>query len=962
MRHKKPSIFAITRIAPPYSTFFALFLLLPWGGRVQGQASNTQEITRPLTIGDNLPVMFRRGDGHHDGWILKLKAPDQTIAVVGPPDSTGWSLNVGGSGNTVTISETCAERNYAKFTWFGSPDGEALFHTRIEGTIRPCPGPGGGGGGGGQPPPFNIDILDGLVFLVERESETVIGGSVRIAAYRREGSHYGDEDRIPVEVKWSCLDGNLVFHEVLTDAEGKKTPGNPLDSENMRQHEVFVTSPIEKTYEVLAAVDPGENEYGAAVPGYNLKAYVSFHDISLAVDMNRDGKITPADRALNSAATPWRFWYNDDRDFKGEGVVSEYNEPGQSPSNADFFKYYNKGNTVQPPVRDFTDMYPLLVHVKNHFTKMKQTGEEDLYAYRITFVGPNNEFPYHLAPNFFAIFSEINASNSNSYLTDLSAAEKIANISITDAYRSRAKDTLLFSNHQRENGIVGKFVTQLLDGDGGILLMQHFPDLGSRIQGKLTLDVVNQSNQVVLSSELHISLSEVEDMFAHLDLTGSVKQGDYTTQNRYLDSEPVNYPDNLTSDTRFIYVHGYNNNMIASRGSNAENFKRLHLLGSRAKYIAVSWYGWESQESIPDVLFPLIGQKCPDYQVNVNNAFQTAPFLFQKLSAANLHKDETYVMAHSLGNMLVSAAIEDADSVNIKKYFMINAAVPSESYSMNNIADVEMTHNTWSDEWQHVNKSYEGRLFNYAWSVLFDQEEDYRSLISWHGRFASVPEKVDVFSFWSKGDSTFWGIPKETPPMPIPPAEFLLWGRISQISWIYDTYGPILQGRNAWARQEKLKGWGAAGYSSFGGWSYNPYWQDVNKPLIFGIGVTDITAGTNPYWGISGAFPARYHQPANSFPAVLIDPEIAEKAEFRNAMLSYAVTARRITVGGTGDVPGLGDGNIIELESLQGGTHWPKNRYEDADSNKFFWDHGDFQTIALPYVLNFYKRILNEIN
>ena len=962
MRHKKLSFSCISGIAPPYRLFFLLLgMCLPILPGVFAQ-NNTEEIERTLTGGDNLPVMFRRRDEQYDRWILKLKAPHNHRADVGPPDSPGWSLNVGGSGTTTTIGQACGFPEHAIITWIGSPDGEAPFHARIEGNIRRCPSFASGGGGGNRRTDnrFQIEIIDGLVFLVERESEARIGGFVRIAAYRRQGDRYGDEDRVPVEVTWSCADSTLVFHHVLTDANGEKTPGNPLTPETMRRHEVFVTSNLGKAYTVHAELDGHDNGYDVSVDSYSLTAYVSFYEIYRAVDMNRDGRITVADRALNSPENPWRFWYNDDRDFKGEGVVSEYNEPGPSPSDADFFKYFNSGTPVRPPVRDLTDLYPLLVHVRQHFEKMKEEGREKDFSYRIKFVGPNNEFPYEYSPQTFAIFTELSSNKSIAYLDDVATAEQINQISITNAYRSWAKNSFSFHDNHRNNGIVEGFVERLFDGeDGAIMLLQHFKTGNFRTKGSLKLEVVDQNNTVIFDYDLHLSLSNVEDMFAHLDLTGFVKQGDYTPQSRFLESEPLNYPDELTNDTRFIYVHGYNN-MTASQGSNAENFKRLHLLGSRAKYIAVSWYGWESQEQVPAIIFPLIGQKCPDYQVNVNNAFRTAPYFAQALSQPGLSKASTYIMAHSLGNMVVSSAIEDHDFDDVKKYFMVNAAVASESYSFDNTAITDMAHNTWQNEWQHMNKPYERRLFSYAWSENFDADQDPRSLITWQGRFASVPEKVDVYSFWSRGDTTFWSIPKETPPMPLPPAHFVLWGRLPQILWIYENYGPILQGDMAWVRQEKLKGWGRAGYSTFGGWSINPYWQDISKPLIFGVGVTDQQAGTNPYWGITGTFPPRYHQVANSFPEVLTDQAVADQASFRNAMLSYAISARRLAVGGTGNVPGFGEGRTIELESLQGGNGWPVPAYEDEEENQFFWDHGSFQTIALPYVFNLYMRIINE--
>jgi len=960
--------------------------LLPWGGRVQGQASNTQEITRPLTIGDNLPVMFRRGDGHHDGWILKLKAPDQTIAVVGPPDSTGWSLNVGGSGNTVTISETCAERNYAKFTWFGSPDGEALFHTRIEGTIRPCPGPGGGGGGGGQPPPFNIEIIDGLVFLVERESETVIGGFVRIAAYRREGNHYGDEDRIPVEVTWSCLDGNLVFHEVLTDAEGKKTPGNPLASDNRRQHEVFVTSAIEKTYEVIAAVDPGDNGYGDNVPGYNLKAYVTFHDISLAVDMNRDGKITPVDRVLNSATNPWRFWYNDDRDFTGPDAVSEFNEPGQSKDENDFFKYLN--GSVNVPVRDLLDYYPLLIHVGNH---IRATAPDGLpkFRYRLYVTSGLGMLESRV------LFTKLEALTSGAYLSDVAVAEEIGRIQVNPSYTMENNLKIgAFGMHLDHRNITynhpGKeFLENLLLGSpsdtnadetilqDGIFLVQHgWSGTGQPppvLNAEIRLEVwgINDNNRYDdLTFTLPIRISSVENMFMHIDLIG-VTRDSYTPQNRHLWQDPPNYPDELTNDTRFIYVHGYNNNMQASRGSNAENFKRLHMLGSRAKYIAVSWYGWQSQIQW-DPFVNNIGFRTPDFQINMINAFHTAEMFANFLRHQQWQKNKTVVAAHSLGNMLVSSAIEDWTNRDdqgvpterlVDNYIMINAAVSQEAYGLGNRVDRDMVYRSWgqliNDNPNNPINPQHSKLFAFNWNLLFQQTEDSRQYLTWNNRFGNVSVFTDKHTnIWSMGDRTFFPHPHEN-------------------MVISEPLSAIMIGLQTFARQEKNKGLGGVQNDQVGGYGRNPHYDVVAIPgggVYHAVPIEYITnpetipenyLKMNPLFRADNPGLSNKHGPwAQQIYQQMFVQEFNMNIfenRFRDRLLSVMIPSKLGGMGRAGPdfIPsGFTGMNNIEMQNAFSDQNiWPVPEFRGG-----YWDHGHFQTIALPYVSKLYAWIRDQLN
>jgi hypothetical protein len=121
-------------------------------------------------------------------------------------------------------------------------------------------------------------------------------------------------------------------------------------------------------------------------------------------------------------------------------------------------------------------------------------------------------------------------------------------------------------------------------------------------------------------------------------------------------------------------------------------FKRLHVLGSEAKFYAVSWYGYQSQFSVNWTQI-WSGWKCPDYQTNVINAFATAgPF---KDYASSLSESTKLIAAHSLGNMLVSAAMEDK-GLDVNQYFMINAAVSSEAYSPNpEDPEKDMVHYQW---------------------------------------------------------------------------------------------------------------------------------------------------------------------------------------------------------------------------------------------------------------------------
>lgn len=912
-----------------------------------------QTIPRTITLGENRPVMFTRGNGDYDGWVLELRAPYNHWATVRSPDSKGWSLD-GDSEKTSATIGCNQEHDHVDIIWGGDPEGEASFHTWVRGEMYPCEG--SGGIAGTYDPDFSLEIKDGLVFLVEEESSTGIGVAVKIAAYRKEVDDYGEVSLVPVEVNWGCGDSNLVFLESVETEDGEDTePGGPLDSDDMFQSEVWVQSIVEDTYTVTAGVE-AIDEYDYSHPAYDLPAIVHVYDVALVVDANRDLKIDSKDVGKITEENPWRFWYNDDQDFKAPDAVSEFNAPGGFDSDpVDYDKYLVGEESVNVKVRDLTDFYPLHVDISKH-AKNNMDGNTMATQYQIKLAKLDSS---NISETLIGqvVFTDISPEQSGKYLSDVNIAEELGEITIDDDYRNyNDLKGILLNETKRSTAFLGDFIDNIIEGNSRVMLVQHAMKTGSNEDTHLLLEVLDSNANVTQSYSLPLRVRKVENMFSHIDLTDKVLDDvGYSSKSRYIDSEPENYPDDLTNDTRLVFVHGYNNNMYASRGANAENFKRLHLLGSQAKYIAVSWYGWESQT---EKLNPNnLGYKCMDYQVNVYNALLTSFWLADALNNFDVSKDKTYLMAHSLGNMVVSSMIEDwwDESGNYEKYFMINAAVASESYSYENVnIHEDMLPSTWEDEWEWINHSQAKRVFLYAWHDFFSVA-DPRNEIRWIGRFEHVSERVKLYNFWSKGDKTFWKIPKEQPTLVIPPASSLVWTIFQWKNWFEENYGPIWVGKQAWARQEKLKGSGQLYMSNIGGWSHNPYWQEPQNPVIWSV--SEQVAAENPYWGINGSLPERYNTAEASFPDILTNSGPAENLYFRNAMLASVVPAISLGAGGTSEVS-----EAVNIELEQGAGKWPVDDYLVLDTTlRSFWDHGHFQTIALPYVYHLYQRVNNEI-
>ena len=190
-------------------------------------------------------------------------------------------------------------------------------------------------------------------------------------------------------------------------------------------------------------------------------------------------------------------------------------------------------------------------------------------------------------------------------------------------------------------------------------------------------------------------------------------------------------PDDCREDVDLFFVHGYNMNVKEARAWGRAFFKRLWWAGYRGRYHVVAWRGDEGQKWLPGE-----GLVTPDYQRNVENAFASAAALSNVVASATGRK---FVVAHSLGNMVVSAAAQDW-GMQYERYFMLNAAVPVEAYDPNAVTATtcaDMTPPAWA--------GYAERLKAVNWRGLFTPG-DARSGLAWNGRFSSVGNTVNYYS------------------------------------------------------------------------------------------------------------------------------------------------------------------------------------------------------------------------
>lgn len=90
-------------------------------------------------------------------------------------------------------------------------------------------------------------------------------------------------------------------------------------------------------------------------------------------------------------------------------------------------------------------------------------------------------------------------------------------------------------------------------------------------------------------------------------------------------------PDSETNGRWVVLIHGYNVPADGARGWHAETFKRLHVLGSKARFVGLTWNGDTGL----------------DYHKAVYHAFQTGDEVPKALGF--LDASRTTLIGHSLG-------------------------------------------------------------------------------------------------------------------------------------------------------------------------------------------------------------------------------------------------------------------------------------------------------------------------
>ncbi len=641
-------------------------------------------------------------------------------------------------------------------------------------------------------------------------------------------------------------------------------------------------------------------------------------------DYNRDGKIDDADRGQVTRDNPWRWWVNDDDDKVCDGRGSfEDDIPARASGARDC------DNLAVDGIRDHIDFFPLRLDLGTVL------GAFPAKDYRYVLSHPEQ------ALNFYeyagCIPENATTQGPSRYIRSVSAGMDYGSQALTQV---------------TENGVSlsAELLNAISKGRGVILV-----EAVTKTKKPLTLEVkAKADDKTVLSTELPLALDEVENMYRHLNLRADLGgSGGHQTQT----GEPSGYPDALTSERYVAYLHGYNNDGNVARGAQAELFKRFHQLGSRARFIGISWFG--------DPPNPGLNTFLPaDYHRAVGNGLITGMKLRSELGFTQ--SSGLTLLAHSLGNSVASNAIAN-HGLKVTQYFIINGAIPLEAYDAYQVAnssgDPDMARNMTEDDWKRI-YDYKGgsqrRLLAANWHRLFAvTPKDHRNQLTWRNLFAN-PELLRVaYNFYSPSD--------EIVENPYKSEEFGNWKNL------WDTaHG----GRHAWVQQEIAKG----GQNFFtreafhdlnGGWRFSGLWMKMSgrKPgegtlrekmsLAEMSRVPDADLIAKPY------FTRFMYEDLHD---VLRGDAVAADPIKKYKLLGTGVPATSYAIASNESEPLMaGYHNPVArnynmpklLKSSEGRRFWPAHQNSKRDDD---WMHGDFKDVALNHVGPMYELIVKLAN
>ena len=628
---------------------------------------------------------------------------------------------------------------------------------------------------------------------------------------------------------------------------------------------------------------------GEPFPGAGKAVLVYAFDAALVPDYDRDGAFSDADAARAVQGETLHVWANDDREIDAQNGVESVRGGG-----CDFVDDCVNGKS------DVEDFFPVAVRLGESVRYYLAQHPEAKLALRTPSESLNCVWAFGATPSSFYTLTEGGYGVDGKAKAEAAPTSELVagGVPFPDILRERLAQTKETAHFLVEGRVPGT--------EQGLELM------------------LQESSWTTPLARCSVQVSNVRDFYSVLDLREQTSGPTLT--------EIAPAPDLRGT---VLFVHGYRVDRESALDWFDVVFKRLWQAGLNAHFCGVTWAGDDEGW-------------LPNYYQNVENAFVAA----ERLSRFNeWYERPRTVLAHSLGNMVVSSAIQDHGS-HFDAYFMLNSAVPSEAYDADapaydfatNSVPAGLVHDDW--------RAYPAKSWASMWYRHYLPHKNYTpdtlgnalAALTWKGRFRDILSKqnITVYNYYSgeegaTGDEVLEILDRS----PEPTEGFDLGGNN--------------KGRYSWQKQELYKG--------------------RRKPLIDWLGeniLEQIAASDEMGWGFAEELAERpspdavENSPPETFAVspiflrspkeILFSGDAATILANRDHLLAYAIPALSKPMGRI---------------SLKFTTFFDvqRNFVDDlfkndwARTNGTFagrWLHSDIKDLSFPFVRAFWKRVIEE--
>ena len=675
-----------------------------------------------------------------------------------------------------------------------------------------------------------------------------------------------------------------------------------------RRSEKYLGEEIRFTHDLSQAVDVAK--------------YTIFGRPLLVPDYDRDGKIDEEDDArAQDGKTVFRFWINNDDDRErdsffsgGDGWYSDQAlnvpEGGSNQRSSSISGYC-----------DLEDFTPVKVAIDPGCIFPKETPDE-----------LKNGIKWKLKSSCAGIvWTKLARENANDYLkkpySDFGPNQN------EDSYDA----SIVRLSNLRDGKEIPKKVHTFMKSHGNyvIVLMEGLAEGEDfEIVGERT---VQKKKTKFTMGSCPIKIGYAEEMYRWMDLRSCLGEGKANPTNTRWENEPRNGPDSDCNglprgNRHWVFAHGFNVNTQEARGWAATVFKRLWQTGDNSWFTFVNWAGDAGQFRQYAIAK---GYWSLDYYRNSENAFNTASNLAVRCNAlteklANVGATKTYLMGHSLGNVLMSEAIASF-GLRYSRYYMLNAAVPMQAYDASVAEDALMIHPDWR---ALSKKSYRAS----GWHALFG-EDDFRSTLCWPGRYSTIKNKYNVYS---ESDDRLKNIEVKEDD------DFML--------------------SSVWVLQERMKGtWKAtlsnvadklywkieenAGVACEGGWGVNT--AEYGKYYDGGVLIKAAELPRERLVQIPLFTPFENRDSRlNDLALFKNDPKDDDQYRLRAVLLSDAIPATTYAAGANNLTCADKNTNLEKLENNSLKKYWPRKNEN--------WLHSDIKNVSYLLTRGFYEFLLKD--